>query len=534
MSVETVDAPPDPERIIEGLRDTGFKFNTAIADIVDNSIAARATLVDLRIAMDYRGKVQISIADNGEGMDRAGLINAMTYGSRRRSDPSSLGKFGLGLKTASTAFCRRLSVISRNSGTAAPLQAIWDLPHVAKHGWKLQLESEPDGDALEHLDAVAPSHSGTVVYWENVDRLLKEYATPGGAAAQNALARICKALKDHLGMVFQRFLDPADTRASDVEIRVNGDKVVAWDPFCVDVSDRVARDSLELETPNGKAAHVNFAAYILPRKEEFPSEAALKRARLGNEAQGIYIYRENRLIQDATWLDMFTKEPHGSLLRVEFSFTHELDEVFDIDFKKSQITLDEELWQVLKDELLTAPRREANNRYRQGKRKEAKKKAEGAHDSSNKTIGSKQDEVDGATVDVTNAQTGDAEVTNRNGTVRLRLKITTAQRPGELFVQPVDQLDDGALFEPAIVDGNKAVRINMAHPYYHKVYVPNQASGVTIQGMDSLLWALCMAELSTVSDATAKHFEEMRFEVSRILRKLVEDLPEPELEDVAA
>ena len=108
-------------------------------------------------------------------------------------------------------------------------------------------------------------------------------------------------------------------------------------------------------------------------------------------------------------------------------------------------------------------------------------------------------------------------------------------KPGELFVQPQDGLDDNVLFEPALINGHQAVRINTAHPYYHKVYMPNLAKGVTIQGMDSLLWGLCVAELTTISDETSQHFEEMRFEVSRILRKLVEDLPEPILdEDVAA
>lgn len=532
--MESVDAPPDPERIIEGLRDTGYKFNTAIADIVDNSIAAGATIVDLQILMDLRGKVRISIADNGEGMDRDGLINAMTYGSRRRADPSSLGKFGLGLKTASTAFSRRLSVISRNSGNALPLQAIWDLKHVADKGWKLLLESDVDQEALEHLQAVAPQHSGTVVLWEQVDRLIKEYATPSGTAAQNALDRAIRGLREHLGMVFQRFLDPDDARARTLEIRVNDEKVLAWDPFCQSLSDRVADQPLEIQTPDGRKASVSFKAYILPRKEEFPTDAALKRARLGNDTQGIYIYRENRLIQDATWLGMYTKEPHGSLLRVEFSFTHELDEVFEIDFKKSQISLAEDLWLVLRDELLTAPRREANRRYRQGKRNEAAKKAAGSHDSSNRNIASKEGDIGSPTVNVQDAATGEADITNRNGTFRIRLKVGTAQKPGEVFVQPVDHLDDGALFEPTIIDGHKAVRINTSHPYYHKVYVPNLASGVLVQGMDSLLWGLCLAELSTISDSTAKHFEEMRFEVSRILRKLVEDLPEPEMDDVAA
>src|SRR5271163_3876213 len=115
-SVESVELLPDPRRLMEGLRDTGYQLNTAIADIVDNSIAAEATLVELFLDMDFRGNIRIAIADNGIGMDREGLLNAMKYGSDRRANPASLGKFGLGLKTASTAFCQCLSVISRNKG----------------------------------------------------------------------------------------------------------------------------------------------------------------------------------------------------------------------------------------------------------------------------------------------------------------------------------------------------------------------------------------------------------------------------------
>ena len=104
--------PPDPERVMEGLRDTGYNFNTAIADIIDNSIAAEATKIDISIDLSPVGDITVFIADNGTGMDEEGLQNAMRYGSRQREDPSSLGKFGLGLKTGSTAFCRCLSVVS--------------------------------------------------------------------------------------------------------------------------------------------------------------------------------------------------------------------------------------------------------------------------------------------------------------------------------------------------------------------------------------------------------------------------------------
>ena len=130
-NIEEIELPPDPERVIVGLRDTGYELNTAIADIVDNSIAANASAVQLWLAADMKGNIRLLIVDNGDGMDRQGLLNAMQYGSKARPSRASLGKYGLGLKTASTAFCKRLSVISRANGTTPAMMATWDLYHVA-------------------------------------------------------------------------------------------------------------------------------------------------------------------------------------------------------------------------------------------------------------------------------------------------------------------------------------------------------------------------------------------------------------------
>lgn len=531
--VEIKVVPPDPERTIEGLRDTGYEFNTAMADIIDNSIAAEAKLVDIKINLDFRGDIRIAIADNGYGMNRDGLINAMRYGSDRRPNQASLGKYGLGLKTASTSFCRNLGVISRDSGEAPALQASWDLDHVATSGkWELLITSSPDGEGLDHLEQIAAGHSGTVVVWTKVDRLMRNYQDPRGVHAKRALEKTTTELAEHLAMVYQRFLDPEDSRASNVEIRINDSAIEAWDPFCSEFSDLAGKaEDVPVETQSGNEAYFSVKAWILPRKEEFPDEEAFRKAKLRNDRQGIYIYRENRLIHDADWLRMFAKEPHATLLRAEFSFDHRLDEAFHMDIKKSQIILNDDLWNWLKDEFLTAPRREANNRYRLGTRKQAKKKAESSHHSSNSNIGSKEHELDTAGVKVVDPASGECEVQNRKGKFKIKLPMGNALQPGEVFIQAVDGLDDNILFEPCIIDGHKAVRINTAHPYYHKVYIPNLKSGVTIQGMDSLLWALCIAELSTNLDETAKHFGEMRFELSRLLRQLVADLPEPVLAD---
>jgi len=113
----------------------------------------------------------------------------------------------------------------------------------------------------------------------------------------------------------------------------------------------------------------------------------------------------------------------------------------------------------------------------------------------------------------------------------LKVKILNPSSPGEVYVRPDDSINDAFLWEPALIDKHHAVRINTNHPYYQKVYIPNHYSDVTIQGMDSLLWALTEAELGTINKATKDHFEELRYEVSRLLRKLVENLPEPELDD---
>ena len=535
MSVNEIELLPDPKRVITGLRDTGYEFNTAVADIVDNSIAANATRVQLWLAADMRGNIRLMIADNGDGMDRDGIINAMQYGSKVRPSAASLGKYGLGLKTASTAFCTKLSVISRPDGETAPLMATWDLEHVAKvNKWALLLSEECDAEALDQLNEAAPDRAGTVVLWEDVDRLIKDYQDKTGSHARKALKAKEESLRRHLSMVYQRFLDQNDNRARHLSIELNGGPVSAWDPFQSGLSELVAEDTIETQLSNGKTASFTVRAFILPRREEFPNDKLASAAMLSPDRQGIYIYRENRLIHDADWLGLYQKETHLTNLRVEFSFNHMLDDAFHLDIKKSQIILNDDLAHWLQSEFLPAPRREANRRAREGQQKAISKKGEGAHDTSNNNIRNREAAAGGAQVNVSDPNNGEAIVQNKHGKTRLKLTITSAKRPGEVFVQPVDGITNGLLFQPALIDQHRAVQINTSHPYYHKVYVPNLNRSVTLQGMDSLMWALAVAELSTVQDSTATMFQDMRYEVSRILEKLVETLPEPELDqDVA-
>lgn len=535
METEKHNVPPDPTRLIEGLRDTGYSFNTAIADLIDNSIAAEARNIKISIEMDYAGFIRILIADDGIGMSKTDLLNAMKYGSPSRANPRSLGKFGLGLKTASTAFCKKLSVISKNKGESALLKATWDLNHVAAvSAWELLLNT-PSDEEIAFFNKLASNHSGTLVVWENVDRLItKKYTDSSGSFAQKALKKYIASLEEHVAMVYQRFLDISDPReAQKVNIWINNNKIAHWDPFCEFMLTPEQDEVVPVEEEFGEQTLGSFTvrAFILPRKEELSSEQEPK-AKLNNDRQGFYIYRENRLIHHADWLGMYSIEPHMSLLRIEFSFTTDLDEAFQVDIKKSKIALNNELYRWLKDEFLPPIRREANDRYRKGQKKQITGQTLAAHDQSNRNIESKIDGISQAEVKVIDAENGNVQVSNDEGVTNIRIKVDlTPNKPGEFFVQPVESIDDGLLWTPTLIQGKQAVQINMGHSYYRKVYVPNILSNTTpvgtIQGMDALLWALAVAEFKVLSPDSRAHFDDLRFEVSKILRKLVESLPEP-------
>jgi hypothetical protein len=526
MKEKSIVVKPDPKRVIEGLRDTGYKFESAIADIVDNSLGAEATVVKIKVDVELDGCISVFIADNGKGMNEDDLINAMRYGSQARSCALSLCKFGLGLKTASTAFCRKLSVVSKDKTSENYWKATWDLDHVSEvRDWEVLLP-EVNVEEIDRLKQVAGEGSGTLIIWEKVDRLIKINGAQNGRQTQQAVFNIVKKIKEMLPMIYQRFLDPKYPNTPKIKIFVNDEELEAWDPFVPDESQIVGNEKIELQNPKDEknTASIEVIAYVLPRREAFKSQDLAKKARIRNDYQGIYVYRENRLIYGPDWFNIYTKEPHSTLLRVSFSFNHELDDAFHIDIKKSQVIPAPDLMEWI-EKFLQSPRRAAAQVYRQGMKRKITDLAKSIHSSSNQSIASKAADVVESTV--LKIDEGKVEVTNREGISRIRLKVSDPATPDEIYVKPVDSIEDGLLWEPIVMNNKVAVAINTGHDYYSKVYIPNKNSDVIIQGLDSLLWALSEAEMETINEQNQKYFLEMRYHLSKILRILVRDLPDP-------
>lgn len=531
---------PDATRLIYGLRDTGYNFNTAAADIIDNSIAANATEVNVAIELMEDGRKFVCFGDNGDAMDAACLFDAMRYGAPTRANKASLGKFGLGLKTASTSVCLRLTVISRQKPEDEFAKLAWDLEHVECENEWVMLKEPVTADELDWFEELC-GDKGTLVIWSKCDRLLsKEYAQPGGVQEQNAIRRLSERLREHVALVYYRFLDPADTRERNVVIRVDGEQVGAWNPFYPERAEQVLPENLqrlEVEDEDGTIEVAYMRAWILPNQRDLTNEEK-KKARITNRGQGFYVHREGRIIQQGGWHGVFgAVEPHTSLLRIEFDFNHKLDHAFKVDVKKSRIFFDPALEDELKKRLQPTYR-EAGNRYRRKERAAAIERGID-HASSNVAIGNTPSTKTPSIESVDPTMKTATLANNRGPSIRLRVPVETGVDPRNIYVEGVEDITSGNLWEPAMRSSEgsgfvSGVRINKHHDFYQKIYQRAAASGYAVEGMDLLLWAFATAEQNNTNAELEPIFEDIRDEISANLKRLLREVPLPDEEELTA
>lgn len=332
---------PSAKRLIRSLRDMGYDFSTAVADIVDNSIEAGSTNVFINI--EFNGDNSwVRIADNGIGMGVEQLQEAMRYGSERDYDnEKDLGKFGLGLKTASMSQCQRMIVASRCDQNQKAIHAYcWDMNHVDLTN-KWEILKVPKKELKSILNHYLDDSTGTVVFWQRLDRILG-YKHPYGDFAKKRLLGMCRDLEEHLSMVFHRFL-AGEVPGKRLKIMLNGNNVEPWDPFARQEIKTLILDPIPLHLEHeGKTGIVTLEPYVLPPKDDFSSTDSFNLAsgpKKWNRQQGFYIYRANRLIQSGGWCGLKTIDEHLKLARIAINFSPHLDEAFKINVSKMNVQL---------------------------------------------------------------------------------------------------------------------------------------------------------------------------------------------------
>ena len=329
--MQTEILPPRAGSLIESMRDIGYTLETAVADILDNSITARAKNIDVQFGWTANDRPWLAIIDDGHGMCAGELLEAMRPGSRSpldTRDPGDLGRFGLGLKTASFSQCRKLTVISRKDDSTSA--RTWDLDLVRERNeWVLITVQGKDLSSLPGADRLGKC--GTCVLWENLDRLdLGDDLTTAHARLNERIATI----REHLALVFHRFLSDENGRKK-LRIRINDNPVEAFDPFN---AAHLGTTLLSEETLLVDGEKVTIQPYILPHHTKIGAAEYEKLAGKGGylREQGFYIYRNRRLIIHGTWFRMARQEQMTKLARVRVDIPNTLDHLWTIDVRKSR------------------------------------------------------------------------------------------------------------------------------------------------------------------------------------------------------
>ncbi len=325
--MKTKDLPPYAPTLIESTRAVGYSLEAAIADIIDNSIAANAQKVDLLFyPID---EAYIAILDDGSGMTDTELDIAMQYGSRNPSevrDTNDLGRFGLGLKTASLSQCRVLTVVSKQASHIAARR--WDVDYVIETGrWSLLILEDEDINAIPQIQELWQYESGTLVVWQKLDRL-----KAGELNFEQALGRKIDGVRNHLSLVYHRYLT-GESGIHRFKLSINGATVSPADPFLIGKSVQ----AMDNETIIVRGEKIVVRPYILPHISKMTQEEIRQ---LGDKEglrrqQGFYVYRNKRLLVWGTWFRMMRQSDLSKLARIQVDIPNTLDDMWTLDIKKS-------------------------------------------------------------------------------------------------------------------------------------------------------------------------------------------------------
>ncbi|WP_328538581.1 ATP-binding protein [Streptomyces sp. NBC_00344] len=321
------------------LTNQGYGFETAVADLVDNSIDAGADEIVVHFLRDADRILTLLIVDNGTGMDEAGLNAAMTVGRLREYGEGALGMYGTGLKSASLSHAESLTVVSRTRRSRAA-------------GRRLTAEGVADGfrcdtvepayaqDLIDRYDGIIEWH-GTVVRWDRV----RAFETVARGQSEQYLSKAISRLETHLGLCLHRFLARGlklDIAVWDVGTQAEGPgeevdhiSVEPLDPFGYTVPGRAGYPRV-FTAPVEGAGDVRLTAHIWSAKSK---HAGFRQIGALNERQGFYFYRNDRLVQAGGWNDLRSPEGHLNLARIAVDLPAAPNSVFSLDVKKEGVTV---------------------------------------------------------------------------------------------------------------------------------------------------------------------------------------------------
>jgi hypothetical protein len=339
---------PNAATLISSMRSIGYDFETAVADIIDNSITARAKQIEIFFPVN-NDKIYLEIIDNGFGMDNEELFEAMRFGTIKDERAlNDLGRFGLGLKTASISQCRKMTVISKKNDIYSGY--CWDLDIIIKNqNWEIEELTYKEILATPNIDKYIHLNSFTIVFWENFDRLNKDVTIFYNL--NDVFSKRLSSTEKHLALVFHRYLEEG------IKISINNREIVPLDPFLQNHPKTSVKSEqiITTETSEGIKEKVKIQVFVLPYQKDLSKEDYEK---LGGQdeidSQGFYIYRNKRLMIHGTWFKIKPKAELSRNARIKVDIPNTLDDLWAIDIKKQKAIIPGVLLDQLRKEVIEA------------------------------------------------------------------------------------------------------------------------------------------------------------------------------------
>jgi hypothetical protein len=505
------DQPNDPNagRLVESLRHLGYGNYEAIADIVDNSIDADAQNVSIKIQIKSN-QHQITIADNGRGMSRRILDEAMRLGSLTERDLNSdLGKFGMGLVTASLSIAKKLHVISRDDEGC--WSSAWDVDEiVSQNAFVKHLDKATNDEEALLSSEVGDSDTGTIVILSKCDNLTNKNTSS-----------FASLLRSHLGRVHRYFLETGK------KFQVNGDEVTPLDPLQLtdqnteSVLDEVISVTVS-EDGEKKTDNVRVRIVLIP---DTPSNDTDLGKSL--KSQGFYVMRNQREVMSAVALGFFTKHNDFNRMRGELFFPGTLDKLVGIEFTKRQVGFEQSLQDQLNAVLIpvcrTIKRREATKKRVQSDEAQIR-----LHAQSMKVISEKDKLLIKPKAEIEKRSAPRPEVEDRPGSTNESTKERKNFSRSQLVESRLNCIireerlgPNGQIYECDMEGRKLVIRYNVEHPFYQRFVTDNMDEARAVTATDFLIYSMASAELKTLDAGELDVVNNFKAVLSSNLRTLL-------------
>jgi hypothetical protein len=546
---------PAAARTFEALRDIGYDFNSAVADLIDNSItqgkAKNLFIYFDKIKVKSAEKIIFRLFDDGIGMEGKFLQEAMRIGSENDSySEGDLSKYGMGMKTASLSQCDVLTVISKSENRHRAGYK-WDMHLInARNDWfLLKLDSSEINNEINHNDSLfkemfqdtsSSFFNGphwTLVAWDDLFDIETQFNSRSSKGfSDRFLDKTLASLIIHLRLTFHRFL-AGENVPRKINININGLSIKPLDPFCRDqthtsVCPLNGNDEI-LFNFSGEIKHnrkdVRIKRYILPAKtgnKKFDSNSAWEEAKGNkswNDSQGYYIYRNNRLISYGGWLKTKSKDEHDKLARVSIDFTDHHDSLIRIDVKKTKIQIPDDFFNFLKNTVNNKYIKSAKDRYSNADERVVRTK-NSVREKSSLVSHVSEALINESKIKVKeNKIKGQIEVQNSHGSFIVDDLIYKTLESNLRFEE--QDFKDDKIFWKFIPnpDCGFQIIINKSHPLYEKYYFDVDKNKPVTAVLDSFLFTLAFIELKCRTSENHNLFQEIREVASEVLKKFVNE-----------